>query len=1224
MVTEAMREEANGDAARASELWLGALDAAVATPESPWQIATEEAALDALVGRTLASLGDASDDDALVYRSWDGSLAPSPPRTSIAGRLASAAGRASDPFSAGLIARALHELATHRGDGSDTGRWRVATGCATEATVIGPLAWTAVTGVHDDDPLAKADAPVAAAYVASGAFGRSVAPVVVRGRGCAIDPALVSVEKGVRDVVVDVTVDRPGTIGVALRAHGAAVLRVGGVVALERPYALGGDEAARLARVEIPRAGTVRLVARVGMDDDGEPVELAAFAPDGKPLRMHAPQAGESATVGAGASHEVAWPAAKTDAERTTLAVAALAAGERPTAEDVTSGEVARADAPPELLLAYARAVEEAGDLDAVHRAERARGAYERVLEAWPGAWEPIMAHAVLAGVRRGQSEQRIWTLRDLDEHRARAHAIASAPVLDLFEAAVAGHDRLFDRATASLARARRALPAGATLLRDASRSVVPRTGMERIGFECAADADANRGGLECYDALRASGDRVTAAKELDRIRALYASPQAYLALTLRDAIADGDSQGAARAFDAMLPGERTLSALYAVHTGPAARDALASLATVARDAPVALPALFRASGDDPTAPFAGIAERVAAADRGAPILPSAATAVLAHDERYEISAVGLLHFVLFDVRRVSGTTDVEQNAQADPPDLTGRTTMRILRRRIFKKDGRVLEPDRAPNASQAHADLSQLEEGDIVEAIYEGWTLPGSEGNIVVDTPDLLPERTAVHDASIELRIPASLHVSLWAHPILGKGAESLSGGTRVVRWTLKDTPERRIEEGTPHMDRDVAVSLSTATWLDTARALRETLASLDERDPEVRAWAIGAAKGKTKPREIIDAVVAAAGASVKEAAASTLSDVEIGRPEGSQQTTARTTLTNHEGSRTWLIVRALRELGIPADVVIAENEPFSADPAFPPHEGRFTHPLATAHVDDGASAPGAGDVWIDADVSGPPLPAGHISPELRGRAALFSDGHVAPLPVPAAQDEGDEVDVRLALDARGDAKGSLTILLRGRAAQELAEALLRIVGDERQRTLRGVALAWVPYANVDDVVLSSTEESWQIALRATLTVGSYAQIEGPPQRRTWILPGLDPIHAVYPRPTVATLGSTFASQGARKDALAVNHAFQYHLHRRIELPAGATVVRAPGAFEVKGDVLQAQRRVGVAPSAVEDDFVLSLATGTVEADAYGAFAADAHKIDDGFLASTRVKPAP
>ena len=59
---------------------------------------------------------------------------------------------------------------------------------------------------------------------------------------------------------------------------------------------------------------------------------------------------------------------------------------------------------------------------------------------------------------------------------------------------------------------------------------------------------------------------------------------------------------------------------------------------------------------------------------------------------------------------------------------FTGKDTIRVLRRRIFKKDGRVVLPDRTPNAAQSHADLSQLEAGDAVEAIYEGWGLPSEQ----------------------------------------------------------------------------------------------------------------------------------------------------------------------------------------------------------------------------------------------------------------------------------------------------------------------------------------------------------------------------------------------------------------------------------------------------------------------------------------------------------------
>ena len=70
--------------------------------------------------------------------------------------------------------------------------------------------------------------PLEAAYTTYGAFPRAAAPVVVAGRGCEIDPAMVGAAGGVRDVVVDVTIDKPQRVGVALRAHSAVVLRAGG------------------------------------------------------------------------------------------------------------------------------------------------------------------------------------------------------------------------------------------------------------------------------------------------------------------------------------------------------------------------------------------------------------------------------------------------------------------------------------------------------------------------------------------------------------------------------------------------------------------------------------------------------------------------------------------------------------------------------------------------------------------------------------------------------------------------------------------------------------------------------------------------------------------------------------------------------------------------------------------------------------------------------------
>jgi hypothetical protein len=311
---------------------------------------------------------------------------------------------------------------------------------------------------------------------------------------------------------------------------------------------------------------------------------------------------------------------------------------------------------------------------------------------------------------------------------------------------------------------------------------------------------------------------------------------------------------------------------------------------------------------------------------------------------------------------------------------------------------------------------------------------------------------------------------------------------------------------------------------------------------------------------------------------------------------------------------------------VAVAENEPWSSSADFPPHLGRFVHPLGIAHVKTGSRPH---DVFIDADVSGPPLPAGHLSPELRGRQALHEDGSISPLPATESEDERDEIDERLVVDAHGDARGTFTILLRGRDAQEIAEVLLKNVGDERRKALRNVVLAWVPFATVDSVDLSSTEGSWQVAVRAEVTVPAYAQPDGraTPSGTTWMLPGIDPIHEVYPRGAASTLSATYASEGTRESALAVTRAALYHAHRRVELPTGATVVRMPGPFDVRTAALAASRALRVTPGGapvLEDDVTLGVSTGTIPASAYTAFVAEAHRIDDALLASVRVHVPP
>jgi hypothetical protein len=1203
----AFRTDATGDSREAVKAHLQVVRTAAPADADPWQVDALEASLSALATRTLPALGDGAKEAALAWRT--------PDEAAIEAELARAQSEAHGPFARGLIARTLTSMAQRRGDAAAAAKQRAASGCAQEALVVGPSTWAAVTGVDESGPLDGAGARIQTGYRLADAFGTVMEPTTVRGRACELPLSAESFRPGVREVAVDVTIDHAQTIGVALRAHGAATLRAAGSLILTRPFELGDGDAARFARVAVT-PGTLRLVARVGTAKEEDWVGIDAWSDEGAPLPMRVPSVGSTGTARVFGVVRTDPAQYRGDAQLLLAAAAATASGSPREAERLLGTVGTRADSPPQLALMYGEAIDSARDLSAATRSERGRSAFAHVLETWPASWEAAIAHAVLAGVRRGREEGGIETLRDLDALRAKMGP-GGLPVLDAFDALTSGREHLFDRAAAALDRARPAL-AGTFLLAAAEDAAQPRVGPELAAAMCDPARAVPHDTLFCFDALRSTGDRARASAELARLRAVLGAPLKYLPLEQRDALGAGDRAAATRTLDAMLPAERTLSAMAAVDPSPQLRDRLVSAAAGARDAPTALEPLLSAAGNDTSADLDAIAARLAAEDRATPILPNAATAVLVHSERYALAASGLLHWTLLDVRRVSGTTDVDQNAQAAAPDVWGRGAARALRRRIFKRDGRVLEPDRTPHASQAHADLSQLEQGDIVEAIYEGWALPGDTGDIGLDTPDLLPERTAVHDATVELRLPRALRGSLWSHPELGKAVERVEGDARVLTWRVADHAVRRVEDGVPRMERAAGVSFSTAQWSDVGRALRETIASLDEHDPEITAWAREAAGPAPKrDRATVDAVVAAAGKTLRESNSATLSD--LGGPSPVQSETARTSLSSHEGSRTWLVVRALREVGIACDLVAVENEPFSADPAFPPHFGRFQHPLAVAHID-------GGDVWIDADVAGPPLPAGRVSPELRGRFALHTDGTIAPVTLPKTDGtERDELDVRLALDAQGNARGTFVAVLHGRNAQELAEALFRTVGAERQRALRDVVLAWLPWANVDDVQLASSEGSWQVSVRADVSVDGYAQQDG---AKSWVLPGLDTLHWSWPRARISSLGATFATRAGRESALAVNTAVQYHFHRRVELPSGARVARMPGPLDVKSPLVEASRRFAVggaggaatASSVLEDDFVLGVATGTVPTTDYQAFVANAHAADDGFLASTRV----
>lgn len=1211
----------------AAEGYLELVEQAVAHPDAPGALPAALAAVDALATATTPGF-EGSGPHAIAYRSRDllGVVTTRLRRAWYAAGEARSAPSPNLPFIRGTIAGALHTLALFVGDEKAASAWGARRGCARSAALIGPLDWTPLRALEDPSPV-DPHAPLAASYPGVAPFAAAVTPAIVHADQYFLDVNASSALLNSRAVVVDVAIPRAETIHLALTSSSAAVVDVGGVRAIRRGFEAGGRSTMRLSSVEVKTPGTLRVVVRVAQRGDGNVIELDAWGDDGLPLAAQAAKPGAPAEAVAGAAHEIEITPA--DPSHALLAAAGrMALGDARGASHLIeprSGDTAPRSAAMDLV--YARAVESADELPDNKIVERLRGAVDRTLAGWPASWEARVTHARVTERRRGAGEGLMEALRELGAEPGKAKSAsaderptpATSSMIAAWVAFAARRGQLLDVMEAAYAQLEKQAP-GAPLLAAIDARVHGRAGRDAVRAAC--EGGLSRADNDCFEAHRDRGDFGAALTELDRLRRLRGAPHGLMDQELATRILAGDLKGALRVYDSMLPGERRLLEALGFAAGSAPEEAKQRThrdRLAARDTPYSLGPLTRVLGlaPDPAPQLEAEGRKLVLADQKSAFLPGAGTAVLRHTERYDIDASGLVHVVLYDLRRVSGTTDVAQGAVAYGPGIEGRSAVRLLRKRIHKRDGRVLEPDAAANAQQA-SDLSQLEQGDYIEMIVEGWALPGDTGQLVIDTPDLLPERTSVREAVVEIRRAAAIPFAIWAHPLLGAAQEKTEGDTKVSVWRMENQPPRRIEDGVPKMERNVAVSLGTQTWAGIARAVADAIRALDDRDPYVVRWAEQAAgydgADRAVGKALVDRVVAAAGKKIKVAGGAELSDVAAVFGGGPQRTTARAILELGQGSRSWVIYRALRELGVKVELAVAETEPFSAVASFPPHVGRFKHPLVIAHLGEAG-----GDVWIDADVEGPPLPPGRISPELRGRTAMLESGALVTVQASAGE-TGDEVDVRLALDDKGDARGSFTALLHGRAAQALAESFETVVGTERREVLRNVVLGYVPWADVEDVAVSSSEGSWEIALRATIAIHGLGRPEGK-DGKTWVLAGFEPVHMVFPRPYVATLGAAYASRAARQNALSIDAPLQYHFHRRIELPAGATVARAPSEVDITDPNVRARRKLKAKGKVLEDDFVLSLPTGTVPASRYQAFVEKVQAIDDGFMAGTRLK---
>lgn len=1083
--------------------------------------------------------------------------------------------KANHPMTRFVVAQAALDVAKFRGDKDAAAIARGRSGVFASLAVAGPLAPTGLSVLGQ--PTALEDAALPAEVKGEGPFASALVPVVVDGEDGVVDVLRASSQPGLFAAAGDVTSEKDAEGLVLVRSSAPFVLASGKAVVVSRMPKDGFGWMVRVAKVRVPK-GRSRLVVRVPQGDDPSKVSISLLLEGATPT-LSAPKPGDRAD---GVVQGSPWDVVADGALR---GAAKLALGDVLGARAALDGH----DDLASLLLATGP-VATSPDVPFEKRAERLRVLYGKAKAGSPKSWEADVGDVALSAVRKGAGEARFDILRGL------AHEGAS-PTATAVRATVAAAAGLRDVAKESLAAAKPAFEGTPfwKVTEDRSLDLDAPAKEARACLDPLADKQTNA----CMWEKRQRGDHAAALSEIARLRALRGAPGLYRDEELRVLVAKGAFADALALYEQMLPGERTVTFLSAF---PDKKDLLQRDRAKARDGVAAGPLLHLISGFD----LAAAQKRGRAAVTSSPAASGEATSVLLHEERWSLEKDGVLRYSILDVRRVAGTSDVERGgSSATFAGIWGRDARRTLYRRIHKKDGRLLEPDRPRNAEQADADLSQLEPGDAIEQAVEGIAFPDRLGHLVVDTPDLLPERTSVKGAVVEITAPADLPLAMAASKRLGAPQTREEGGKRTTTYRLADAAPRTFEDGVPRMDRDVSVSFGTYKWSHVARAVSDYVEASEDQDPVVAKWATEAA-GQGTARQKAERLVAAVGKAVKVASGSLLSDAAAATGPGALR--ARLILDLGQGSRTWLLHRALSVVGVPHDVALAEREPFSQNPDFPARPGRYDRPLLVVHAD-------GTDLFVDADVQGPPLPAGELSAELLGRTALLANGKTIDLPksVPV---RGDEVALDVTVDDRGDAVGTITLELRGRSSQALLDALDTVVGTDRRELLRRIVLGWLPWATVDEVKLTSPEGATFVSLSAKVVLPSYLQREG----STWVLAGIDPVHYGYPAPGTATMRGAFTTKGQRDTALVLSTAQRWTMRRKVTLPAGFSVAHAPDAKTESNDLVKATRSTKVAGAVVEDAFGLEVSIGAVPAAGYAAFSGLAKRVDDAFLAGVRV----
>ena len=509
-----------------------------------------------------------------------------------------------------------------------------------------------------------------------------------------------------------------------------------------------------------------------------------------------------------------------------------------------------------------------------------------------------------------------------------------------------------------------------------------------------------------------------------------------------------------------------------------------------------------------------------------------------------------------------------------------------VLRLRVLKRDGRVLEPERVegkPTVTMPH-----LEVGDYIETEHILATEGDGEGGLRYLSPHWFFREADIAYWRSEFVVITPRHRKLTIETTgqVPPPEVKEEGPLTLRRWRVDRSPAAPVEPGSPPIQEflpSVRVGWGISSEGQLARMLD---ASFDDssRDPRLTrvAQRIAAEGGPTqdpteKARRLYRWVLAS---------------VEDGR-----ESDGRKVILGKSGSRAAAFLYLARSLGLPVELAVAR------DRLRDPDEGPLAASFAFDHLVLRLARPCPQEpcqpLWFT--VGDKHAPFGFLPPELRGQPAhRLLPGLPADRTSEGGTFDGIAYEGQVKLRSDGSADLELDQRFYGRVGVGMRRNLEQLPDEQLAPAVESRLLARaLPGARLLKLeVLDREDLDRPVTFRMKIELSDFARRRG---------------NALVIKPPLMMKIAPFATLEARQTPLLLPEATHSEVRLLIQLPKGATIPAAPAPSELRDGDRSLVIRDRVEGEALRLERVLDLPAGRIPVPAYPAFRAFAHGADEG-----------